>query len=62
MSDTPNDRAGHLTEFVMKRIRTQSEARGVARLDDGQYNKVYESVYEVLYREMVLGKPGDSDR
>ena len=48
---TPDDRAGHMTELIMSRIKTQCEGHKTPQLQDGQYNRVYESVYEVLFRE-----------
>lgn len=50
--ETPDNRAGSLTEFVMRRISTQCEGTKTPPLSTAQYNRVYECVYEVLFREL----------
>jgi hypothetical protein len=60
--ETPNNRAGYLTEFVMQRIQTGCSGHGTPALHDGQYNRVYEAVYEVLFRELSRPVPPEPKR
>lgn len=54
--ETPNNQAGKMTEFIMHRIRTTLEGRKLPQLETRIYNSVYECIYEVLFRELILGK------
>ena len=46
--ETPQDEAGLFTEMVMFRAKENIERRNEPKLTTGQYNSVYEAVYDTL--------------
>ena len=48
MMETPGNEAGRQTEYVMLLINTRIHDRKEPKLTTGQYNAIYETVYDAL--------------
>lgn len=59
MSETPNNRAGEMTERIMAQIREHLKGgTEPERERTHHYNRAYEAVYDVLERYGLGDKPG----
>jgi hypothetical protein len=47
----PNTPQTHLTERIMRAIRSRTDRHESTKLDNARYNRIYEAVYDTLATE-----------